>query len=211
MPRTLATVLVFTLLVGCNQVASLSICTTSDGKRVVDVLQQYTQEWDDTTTLASNSPRMSLAGPVSQLQRIRRELQGQKWPECARRAQSTFVLAMDAEIEVFTDFMGQRSSGAVNWGPVERRFWDYSREFASLSGGATPRPLPTVDRAAAAGTVTAATTAIANIGITMTAISATSNAITRSVAGPPATPTIHKGSGSDWLTSARATAFASPP
>jgi hypothetical protein len=209
--RLPVTALLACFVVGCAQLASPLTCMTSDGKPIVGVLRAHTQEWDDTVTLASSTPRMTLAGPVGQLQRIRREVQSQQWPDCGRRAQFALVSTMDAQIDVFTSFMAQRSSAQSDGGRVERLNWEYAREYALLSGGPTPIPLPTVNRTAVAGTVTAASTGIAEIGVTMTAISVTSTALTRSIAHPPAAPGAPQGGGSGWLTSARATAFAPPP
>src|SRR5215207_3493981 len=81
-------------------------CTTADGKRVTDILSRYAQEWDDTVRLAGSTPRINLAGPVGQLQKTRRDVQAQEWPECGRRAQGVLIRAMDAKIDAFTAFMG---------------------------------------------------------------------------------------------------------
>ena len=121
-------------------------CIMNDSKRAVDLMGKYAQEWDDAVTLATNSSRISLAGPVGQLQRIRRDVQGQAWPECARRAQSALVEAMDYTIDGFTGFMGDRSTYQHDMDEADGAYQKYSRELAVMTGGPTPVPIPTTDR-----------------------------------------------------------------
>ena len=80
----------------------------ADGRWVVDVLSHYAREWDDTIKLADRVPRIQLATPVGQLQRIRREVQAQTWPACGQQSQRLLVEAMDAHIQGFLSFMGNQ-------------------------------------------------------------------------------------------------------
>src|SRR5687768_13114070 len=100
MRRLAGYLLIVTLSVGCTAAASTGSaptptptppCTMPDGRRAIDVIQQYAREWDDGLTLAGSTPRMQLAGPISQLQRVRRDVQSQQWPVCAEGVQQALV------------------------------------------------------------------------------------------------------------------------
>lgn len=142
-------------------------CKTSDGREVVDTMQQYARAWDDAVAVAGSTPRIGLAQPIAELQRIRREVQQQQWPVCARRAQQLLVEAMSAYIDGMVGFMGQRSGYEVDLARGGDILYQYRSEVASMTGGPTPIPRPTENATAVAVTLTAITapvsTAIANV------------------------------------------------
>jgi hypothetical protein len=84
------------------------VCSTNDGRKAYDLLKQHGTEWTDAVTLAGSTPRVQLAPQIATLQRIRRDVQAQPWPECAQRAQALLVTTMNGIIDGLTDFLGQR-------------------------------------------------------------------------------------------------------
>ncbi len=104
-------------------------CTMTDGRRVVDVLRQYAREWDDTIKLADTVPRIQLATPVGQLQRIRGEVQAQEWPACGQYGQRLLVEAMDAHIQGFLSFMGNRPGYEAEISRAEELLEQFHREL----------------------------------------------------------------------------------
>ena len=93
--------------------ATPAACTTRDGKKVYTLLQQYAQEWDDAVHLADSTSRISLAPQIATLQRIRRDVVAQEWPDCGQAAQQHLVKHMDYTIEGFIGFLGQRQDTYV--------------------------------------------------------------------------------------------------
>ena len=164
-PLTLALLPTFVLLLGCSPTApptptAVPACTTADGRRVADVMQQHAREWDDALALAQTSPRVALAGPVGQLQRVRREVEAQQWPACAVRTQSALAGAMTAYIDGFVDFMGDRSGYEAKFDRGAALLNDFRSEAAVMAGQPTPVPVPTVNRTAIAATSTAEIAAV---------------------------------------------------
>jgi hypothetical protein len=80
------------------------VCRTSDGRVAYDLFYEYYQEWSDALDLAGSTPRIQLGAVISDFQRIRREIDRQEWPDCARSAQSKLVAATDILIEALLDF-----------------------------------------------------------------------------------------------------------
>jgi hypothetical protein len=117
-------------------------CQTSDGRRVADRLQQYATEWDDALKLADSTSRASLAGPVSELQRIRRDVQAQQWPDCATIAKGLLVGSMDATIDGFLGFMRQDPDYQHSLNTAADLMRRFNNELKHVSG--TPRPTPTL-------------------------------------------------------------------
>src|SRR5579871_1408916 len=85
-----------------------ALCTSADGKTVSDQLAQFATEWDDALKLAASTSRIALASPVSQLQRIRRDVQAQTWPDCATKAKELLVASMSATVDGYLAFMAQQ-------------------------------------------------------------------------------------------------------
>ena len=89
-------------------------CSTDDGQLAFDLLEEFAQEWEDVLAVASSTGRIALSGPVQDLQRIRRDVQRQEWPECAEDAHTNLIAMMDATIDGFLAFMQQKSDLEVN-------------------------------------------------------------------------------------------------
>lgn len=61
--------------------------------------------WQDAIEIANSTARISLNGPVSDLQAIRREVDDLEAPLCASQAKSALISSMDHVIEGFLIFM----------------------------------------------------------------------------------------------------------
>lgn len=123
-------------------VAAVPVCRTADGNKVSDQLSRIASEWDDAVKLASSTSRIALSSPVSQLQRIRRDLQAQSWPDCATNAKSLLMRSMDSTINGFLAFMQQRpeSVSSADLSSGRQLMDEFSQELLYISG--TPRPTP---------------------------------------------------------------------
>lgn len=78
-------------------------------KNLVPVLS----EWSDAEKLANSSPRISLAPVVSQLQAIRRKMDGITPGSCVASVHDNFRSSMDESIAGFLAFMAQEPDGTV--------------------------------------------------------------------------------------------------
>lgn len=84
-----------------------------DTNAVAENLEDIAERWDDAMDVAGSSSRIALAGPVSELQSIRRETRTQDWPECGQEAQQELVGWMDESINALIAFMGQDDDATV--------------------------------------------------------------------------------------------------
>lgn len=67
--------------------------------------------WDDAAQVAGSTARVSLSGPVAQLQAIRRETQALVVPPCLERGKAEMIKGMEAKIDGVLGFMS--GSGAT--------------------------------------------------------------------------------------------------
>jgi len=88
-------------------------CSTEDGELVFDALNSTWDEFYDEITLADSTPRMQLAPRIAELQRIRREVEDQEWPDCGVMAQSFLVSAMEETINGFIAFLAQKADSVI--------------------------------------------------------------------------------------------------
>lgn len=70
--------------------------------------------WQDAIDVANSTARVSLAGPVGELQAIRREVDEQDVPSCATPAKIALVSSMDHLIEAFLLFMQESADSRIN-------------------------------------------------------------------------------------------------
>jgi len=94
----------------------------------VDAVRPLFNEWNDAVQLATRASRLSLAGPVGDLQELRRRVQAVDVPACAERAQSTLIKHMDAIIDAQLGFMAHEDAVVI-----ERHF-EESRTSVELFG-----------------------------------------------------------------------------
>lgn len=81
------------------------ICSTKDGRKVYELLDQVSAKWDDERKLASNTSRMNLPARISELQSVRRDVEKQEWPGCAEKAKGELLKGMNYTIDGFIEFL----------------------------------------------------------------------------------------------------------
>ncbi len=96
------------LLVSCSFGTS---CNEEDYNAVVEPLLQ---EWDDSISIANQTPRMGLPNVIPDLQDIKRRTAALEIPECFEEAHSFLILYMEYTIDGFLAFMGQEDDEVVN-------------------------------------------------------------------------------------------------
>jgi hypothetical protein len=77
------------------------------------VLRDQVQVYDDAYNIAASTARISLAGPVAELQRILRETENIEVPSCMEKAKNELVLSIDDSVKAFLAFMSEESDIAV--------------------------------------------------------------------------------------------------
>lgn len=99
------------------------------------------KQWDDANTLASQSPRMSLAPQIAELQKIRRDTEALTASECTKGAQTALVQSVDATIEGYLAFLGQQPDTTVqiHFASAQNAMLEYQDELLKASG-ITPPP-----------------------------------------------------------------------
>lgn len=83
-------------------------------------IQVLAGQYDDQIKLAASTSRMALSGPVERLQTTRRQLQGLVVPACLERSKGLASQAMDAGVNIFLDFMQQKTSDEESGVRAER-------------------------------------------------------------------------------------------
>lgn len=68
------------------------------------------EEWFDAVELADSTSRVSLTGPISELQRIARDIKAVKYPVCAQNAYDNLKWHLDKTIDGFLEFMSQQDT-----------------------------------------------------------------------------------------------------
>jgi len=71
-------------------------------------------KWDDAVDVADSTARMSLSGPIAELQTIKREASAYKPPECFAEAHTKLLKYMDATIDGYLAFMADKGDVSVN-------------------------------------------------------------------------------------------------
>ena len=81
-------------------------CASQSEEFLVEI-QDINMRWLDAMELADSTSRMSLSGPISDLQLIRRDANKLEPPECAEGAKDALVMHMDYVLDGFLLFMAQ--------------------------------------------------------------------------------------------------------
>lgn len=87
---------------------------SAEAAEYLDANAERVARWVDATDLAANSPRISMAQPIANLQSIRREMDTVVGPVCVADAHATLTLAMDSTISALLAFLAQEPESAVN-------------------------------------------------------------------------------------------------
>lgn len=70
-------------------------------------LESAAKRWSDAMALAASTPRISLSGPIANLQTIRLEVQEMAVPNCLQDSRRHLVTGMNAGVEGMLTFMRQ--------------------------------------------------------------------------------------------------------
>jgi hypothetical protein len=84
-------------------------------------IQPLAREWDDANKVANATPRSALAQQIANLQAVRRKVQDIPTPACGIELQAHLVKAMDATIDGYVAFLGQKGD------PTVKAFFDTAR------------------------------------------------------------------------------------
>jgi hypothetical protein len=98
------------------------------------------KEWDDAETVAGSTSRIALSPAVSELQRIRREVDNLELPDCAEYAQYYLVTYMDTVIEAYLLFMADAPDYSVSdkFEEADSQLEQFSQEFSNMKSTPTP-------------------------------------------------------------------------
>lgn len=89
-------------------------CGVNLVKEAAAQLQSKTEEFRDAFDVAASTSRMSLSGPVSDMQAIRRETNAIEVPACLENAKGLAVEGMQDAIDGFFAFLSEESDADVN-------------------------------------------------------------------------------------------------
>ena len=94
------------------------------------------REFDDYSVLASNTPQSQLVVIIPELQRILREAEDQKVPDCLFNLKRLQVAHMSAVVQTLMAFMGRTDPNAIGQGIASARelHTQYDLEIARLLG-----------------------------------------------------------------------------
>lgn len=71
----------------------------------IERMDKSKAQWADAMTIATSTPRIGLAGPVSNLQKIRQEVQAIDVPDCLANSKQHLVKGMNHGVEAMLAFM----------------------------------------------------------------------------------------------------------
>lgn len=121
----LVTVVLTLVLSGCGGSTGADVSSTGDADDVAEQLAQTAEyhelillrvsEWDDLVKVANSTGRIALAGVITQLQEVKREVAALEIPDGlqVRRAHGYLVDHMDYTIDAFLLFMGGEPDSTV--------------------------------------------------------------------------------------------------
>jgi hypothetical protein len=80
----------------------------------IELTEDIEARWLDAVDLASNTSRMSLSGPLSEMQAILREYKSLEVPECYEEIHEKFIESYEYTIDGFLAFLAQESDEQVS-------------------------------------------------------------------------------------------------
>lgn len=99
-------------LAACGNPFVAQTCA-EQSKEGLEKIQSAAREWDDANQLAGQTPRASLATQIAALQAVRRKVQDVAVPDCAAPMKQALIDSMDASIEGYVAFLGQKPDSTV--------------------------------------------------------------------------------------------------
>lgn len=144
---------IFTILVACGNAESIStqtpsasiqeiiptidLCVEPALSEEIAKVNKLMREFDDYSTLASNTPQAQLVVVIPELQRVLREAQDQSVPSCLENLKTLQVQHMQIVVQTLLAFMGNSvNTELVNTGISQARdlHLQYDVEMARLLG-----------------------------------------------------------------------------
>lgn len=105
-------------------------------------LQSLAREWDDANKLAGQTPRAALAQQIQNLQAIRRKVQDLQPPPCAVTAHQDLAGSMDAAVDAYLAFLGQKPDTEVQaaFQKASTLMDAFTKDIAAMSPTVMPTP-----------------------------------------------------------------------
>lgn len=133
------------LLAACDNPLAAPSPTPTCAQQVAPALtqiQSVAREWDDANKLAGQTPRASLAQQISTLQAVRRKVQDIAVPDCATAMKQALVASMDASIDAYVAFLGQKPNSTVQdlFKTANDKMTLFGQEAAKLAAAPAPTP-----------------------------------------------------------------------
>lgn len=99
-------ILSVSLFTGCTSELDKHINSCKEDFPIyAESMSEIQSKWEDTFEIAISTSRISLAGPVGNLQNIRREASKVTAPDCIADSHENYLEGMDTFIDIFLDFM----------------------------------------------------------------------------------------------------------
>jgi hypothetical protein len=158
-PRLISVVCSVSLLMGVLSIGcSPDPCSPGEIEQHLDAITDVSRRFDGAVTLADGTPRMSLPTVIADLMAIRREADDLAVPPCAIDAKNLLAARMDATIDAFIAYLGQKPDEevATAFEEAEQLLAEYHHEILMLTD---PIGQANRDAAATAEAVSAATRA----------------------------------------------------
>ena len=118
------------LLTGCSN----NYCPEDETLASIEVFDALLEKWDDGINVAGRTARVSLPGPVSDLQEIKREVNAVEITPCMEQAKKHLMKSLEYAIEGFMAFMGQEDDAVVemNFDLATKYLDNYSNEIMKI-------------------------------------------------------------------------------
>lgn len=122
------------LLIGCASPFTAQTCAEQSEEAFVKI-QSAAREWDDASKLAGQTPRSALAVQIAALQAVRRKVEDIQTPDCATAMKRALIASMDASIEGYVAFLGQKADSTVqaSFKTANDKMAEFSQEVVKMS------------------------------------------------------------------------------
>lgn len=128
------------VFVGPRVSAAIYPCGRFGIIETLEPLDTLREKFHDQADVASTTPRISLSGPLSDLQETHREAENLVVPPCAELAHRALLLYMEAEVESLLAFMGQADDDQVTELMIlaveaDKQYLEIKRDLLIAAGG----------------------------------------------------------------------------
>jgi len=119
-------------------------CSAENLPEEVSKVHKLTREFDDYSTLASNTPQSQLVTVIPELQRVLRDAEDQKIPSCLLDLKKLQLIHMNIVVQTLLAFVSSSDPNAINTGITKAReaHTQYDIELARLLGLTIVVPTP---------------------------------------------------------------------